>query len=188
MLKFLRKKTRAIVWIVVVSFIAWGAYAVSLQFEESQRSPGRIFGKEVSFREYQLAERTVNIFTPQSTDENPPTPETVEARVWEFLILSHEAKRRKIEVSDEEVRQEISLVLVRQAGGLLTGEAYPRWVRSVFHEEPHEFEQEVREHLRIRKLLAEVRKGYLQRTEARLRRWLLDLFHQAKVEVYRRPS
>lgn len=185
MLKFLRKRTKAIVWGVVISFVAWGGYAVSVQFEEASRSAGRIFGKEVSFRNYLLANRAVQIFTPQNS-ENPPSAEEIEVRTWEFLVLSHEAKRRKITVTDEEARQEISSLLGKE-GSVVSPERYAQWVRITLREEPREFEHQMREHLRIRKLLNGVRQEFKDNQEENLRRWLSSLITQAKIQVPRRP-
>lgn len=184
MLKFLRKNTKVIVWAVVVAFVAWGGYAVSIQFEASSRSPGRIFGKEISFRDYLLANRAVQIFTPQAQDATPPDPVEIEARTWEFLVLSQEAKRRKIDVSDEEVRREIARLLGETGSQGFSGEQYQRWVRSTLREEPREFENQLRDELRIQKLLAEVREGTGPEAQRRLRRWMVGLFRRARVEVY----
>lgn len=189
MLKFLRKNTKVIVWTVVVAFVAWGGYAVSVQFEEASRSPGRIFGKEVSFQEYLLAKQAVQIFLPTpEAGKEPPAAEEIEARTWEFLVLSHEARRRKIPVTDEEVRQEIEPLLGRARETRLTREQYFQWVRTAFREEPREFEKQVREHLRIRKLLAQVRQKAEADPEEALKRWLLELFRQSRMKVYQPQS
>lgn len=192
MLKFLRKKTKAIIWAVLVSFVAWGGFAVSTQFQAVNRSPGRIFAQEVSFQEYLQASRAVQLFSPASDAENPPNPETIEARTWEFLVLSHEAKKNKIGVSDPEVRNEISKLLSEKFPAGLDEAAYTAWVRAALRQEPRDFEAQVREHLRVRKLLESVRremvtvsqKGDSHQTEERIRRWLLDLFARARIEVY----
>ena len=189
MLKFLRKNTKAIVWVVMVAFVAWGGYAVSVQFQEASRSPGRIFGKEVSFQEYLLANRAVQIFSPPpQAGKEPPSADEIEARTWEFLVLSREAKRRKIAVTDEEVRREIERLLGRRRGTGLTREQYFQWIRAAFREEPREFERQLREQLKIRKLLARVRQKMETEPEERLRRWLLELFRQAQVKVYNPQS
>lgn len=184
MLKFLRKNTKAIVWAVVISFVAWGGYAVSVQFGESNRSPGRIFGKEVSFRDYVLASRAVQIFVRPPEGAEPPDAQMLEAETWQFLVLSHEAKKKKIQVTDQEVRNAIGEILGEKRGVLLTSEQYLRWVRSNFREEPREFENQLREHLRIRKLLAEIKKGLGEDPEEALKKWLTELFTQAKIQVY----
>ena len=183
MLKFLRKKTKVIVWTVVIAFIAWGGYAVSVQFEESNRSAGQIFGKEVSFRDYELAHRAVLIFISSPDEKTPPSAEEVEARTWQFLALSKEAKHQKIAVADDEIRQEIFRSLGEKAGAGFTPEQYERWVRASFREEPPEFENQVREQLRIRKLLDEVRKGFKEKPEENLQKWLNELITRAHIRV-----
>ena len=185
MLKFLRKKTKTIVWAVVISFTAWGGYAVSTQFEASNRSAGRMFGRDVSFRDFDLANRAVQIFAPSSDEKEPPKPEEVEARAWQFLILSREAKQRKITVTDDEVRDEIAIVLANGREVPLNPADYQRWVKAVFREEPHEFEQQTREQIRIRKLLDEVRRGFKENPEENLKKWLGDLVARADIRIYR---
>lgn len=184
MLKLLRKNTKVIVWTVVVAFVAWGGYAVSLQFDSSSRAPGRIFGKEVSFQDYLLAQKTVQIFTPSARESAPPDPAEIEARTWEFLVLSREAKRRKIEVTDDEVRREIARLVEGAGGKTFDAQQYEQWVRGALREEPREFEKQVRDELRIQKLLAQVREGTGTQARRRLRRWMIGLFRRARVEVY----
>lgn len=184
MLKFLRKRTKIIIWAVIIAFVSWGGYAVSVQFEQANRSPGRISDKEVSFREYQLANRAVQNLSPPPPGENLPTPQEIEARTWEFLILSHEAKRQKIAVGDEEVRQEIARLISQNGAASITEEQYLRWVRSSFREEPREFENQLREQIRIRKLFDEVRKSRPENSEEGLKRWLLELSRNTKITVY----
>jgi hypothetical protein len=186
MLKFLRKNTKIIVWAVVIAFVSWGGYAVSLQLQEASRSPGRIFGKEVSFRDYLLASKAVQLFSPASgAGQEPPSPQEIETRTWQFLILSREAKKRRIKATDDEVRQAIAQLLSPEGGVPLTGDQYLRWVRTQLREEPREFENQVREHLRIQKLLAEVRQEMGADTpEDKLTAWLVNLVQSAKIEVY----
>lgn len=185
MLNFFRKKTKVIIWAVVVSFIGWGGYSASIQFNDTNRAAGRIFGKEVSFRDYGLAERTVQLFRPDSDEKEPSKPEVIEARTWEFLIFSREARKRKVSVSDDEVREEIGRLLAAYQEVPFTPEEYDRWVRAVIRQEPREFEREVREHLRIRKLLDGVRKEFKEKPEENFNRWAQDLITSAKVQVYR---
>lgn len=188
MLNFFRKNTKIIIWVVVIAFIAWGGFAVSLQFQEATRSPGRIFGKEVSYRDYLTAQRTVQIFSPPSPEGNPPDPTQLEAQTWEFLLLSREARRRKIKVEDEEVRQGIARLLGEKEGSRLTPGEYLRWIEAAFHEPPREFENQLRERLRIQKLVREVRNGLKQNQEEEMKKWLLDLIRKAKIEIYKAPS
>jgi len=188
MLRFFRKNTKTIVWVVVIAFVAWGGYAVSVQFEASNRAPGRIFGKEISYRDYLSAFRGVQIFTPKTEDGRPPDQDKLEARTWQFLILFEEAKHRKIQVTDEEVREEITRLLADNKEFLFTPEQYGRWVQAVFHEQPAEFEAQLRDRLRVQKLLAQVKKELGAGGEKKFESWMIDLIGKAKIEIYKGPS
>ena len=132
-----------------------------------------------------MANQTIQIFSPRPKEgQSPPKEEEIEARTWEFLILRHEARRGKIAVSDEEVRQKIARML-GEGGQTLSSEQYFQWVRHTLREEPREFENQVREHLRIRKLISQVRQGMKEDPEAGLRRWMTQLFQKAQLRVYR---
>ena len=189
MLKFLRKKTKAVIWTVLVSFIAWGGYAVSVQFDKTNRSAGRIFGKEISFREYQQANQTVVIFSPKPNDkQNLPRPEEIDAQVWQFLILSREAKRHRIPVSDEEVRGAILQLFAGKEATELPRDPYLAWVRTALHEEPAEFENQVREHLRVQKLILEIQKEKGETSEEGFKRWFGELLTRSRLQIYSRRS
>jgi len=188
MLRFFRKNTKTIVWVVVIAFVAWGGYAVSVQFEASNRAPGRVFGKEISYRDYLSAFQGVQIFTPKTEDGTPPDQDKLEARTWQFLILLEEAKHRKIQVKDEEVREEITRLLAENKELLFTPEQYGRWVQAVFHEQPTEFEAQLRDRLRVQKLLDQVKKELGAEGEKKLQNWMFELIGKAKIEIYKGPS
>ena len=185
MLKFLRKKTKVIVWTVVIAFVGWGGYAVRTQFEGSNRAPGRIFGRDVSFQEYLSAQRIAQIFYAPPKDKESPSAEETEAQIWQFLILSHEAKRQKIGVSDDEVRGEISRFLGGTDLYTLPRQQYLSWVQKEFHSEPRPFEDQVRENLRVRKLLDKIRAGFPDKPEDHMKDWLTGLMVQARPEIFR---
>ena len=187
MLNFFRKNTKAIIWVVVIAFIAWGGFAASLQFEEATRSAGRLFGKSVSYRDYLSAQRAAQIFSPPPPDGNPPDAGQIEMQTWEFLVLSREAKRRKITVNDEEIRQEIMRLLGTKGDLGLTGEQYQQWIQNTFREPAREFENQLRERLRIQKLVNETREGFKENQEERMKKWLTDISQAAKIEVYKNP-
>lgn len=189
MLKFLRKNTKVFVWIVVIAFVGWGGYAVQTQFEESNRSPGRIDGKEISFREYLRASQVVALFyaQPQNPDEII-SAEQMEAQAWQFLTLSHEAKKQKIDVSDEEVRKTIIQLMGGENALELDPQQYAAFLKMRFRKGPLEFEDAVRENLRVRKLLEQVRKGFTENPDEKMKEWLTSLIQTANPEIYRSPS
>ncbi len=189
MLKFLRKNTKVVVWIVVIAFVGWGGFAARTQFEGANRSPGRVFGKEVSFREYLQAGQIVDTFYAKPKDSKEPiSAEAVEAQTWQFLALSHEAKKRKINVSDDEVRQSIAMLLSGKDTLDVSPEQYSMWIRGQFHREPREFENQIRENLRVRKLLDSIRKGFPDKPEEGMKAWLMELIQKANPEIYRSRS
>ena len=183
MLHFFRKNTKSIVWAVVVAFIAWGGYSASIQLNAATRSPGKIFGKEVSYRDYLSASRAVQIFTPAGKEEALPSEKEIEVRTWQFLVLSHEAKRQKIHISDDEVRQEITRLL-GGSGSELPAEQYFRLIQNTFRQQPHEFEDLVRKNLAIRKLLDQVRQTAGEKPDEKLSTWMIGLMTQAKIQIY----
>ena len=185
MLNFFRKNTKPIIWTVVVAFVTWGGYAVGLQLTESNRAAGRLFGKEISFREYQSASEIIQTFYVPEKGQAPPSAEEVEGQVWQFLMLVHEAERRKIAVTDDELRQEISRLLGNTGTWEIDRDTYFRWIRAQFRREPKEFEDQVRENLRVRKLLEEVRKGFQEKPEEQMKTWLANLVRQAQPKAYR---
>ena len=187
MLNFFRKNTKVIIWVVVIAFIAWGGFAASVQFEEASRSAGRLFGKRVSYRDYLAAQQAVQIFTPPPPNGAPPDTGQIEMQTWEFLVLSHEAKRRKIAVDDEVVRQEITRILGGKGDLGLTSEQYQQWIQTTFHEPAREFEDQLRDRLRIQKLVTETRQGFKENQEEAMKKWFVELFQAAKIQVYKSP-
>ncbi len=158
MLKSMRKNTKIIIWTVIISFALWGGFSVGVQFQKQGRFAGEIFGKPVTFQEYDRFYKSARIFSfggdSAEKDENRVRQET-----WESLIFSREAKRTRVQVSDEEVRAEIIRLLALQKIENPTPEIYERWLRATIRETPQEFESQIRELLRIQKLLKNVQAG-----------------------------
>ena len=174
MLKTLRKNTKLVVWTVVISFALWGAYAVGTGLQKEQRMAGEIFGKAVPFQEFDRFYRASQIFSYSgSVLENP---EEIKQHTWQSLLFSREARRRKIEVPDEEVRREVLRLLAAHKIENPTPELYRRWLQGTVRESPQEFESQVRELLRIQKLIAEAHDAPVEApdTETLHRKFLLE--------------
>ncbi|MFA7001663.1 MAG: hypothetical protein WC352_05920, partial [Candidatus Omnitrophota bacterium] len=106
--------------------------------------------------------------------------ERIKQAAWQNIILSREAQKQKIQISDDEVRTEILRLL--QASKIVdpTPEVYQRWLQSALRETPRDFEKKVREYLRIQKLIKRVNAEVLETpndTEIRTR----TQQHHAKV-------
>ena len=154
MLKGMRKNTKVIVWTVIISFALWGGVSLGTQFQKKGRIAGEIFGKGVSFQEFDSFYKANQLFSfagKSSSDAGALKRET-----WQSLIFNREARRRKINVSDDEVREEIIKLLAAQKLTDPTPEQYKRWLAATTHESPSEFESQIREILRIQKLVRQI--------------------------------
>jgi hypothetical protein len=150
MLKVFRKHTKVIIWVVVGSFILWGGYSISALKKEG-RYAGEAFGSPVTFQEYNQFYRSTQLFMPS---EKPlDNPDLLRDYTWQNIIYSREAKRTGVKITDAEVREEIANILKQQ--GLLspTTEQYKIWLTRTLHLSPREFEEGLREFIRIQKLL-----------------------------------
>lgn len=157
MLKSLRKKTKIVIWTVVFAFILWGAFTVSTQWNQQDRLAGEVFGREVPFQEFNRFYRAAQIFSPSGRKYEDE--EVVKQQAWQDLIYSREAKRQKIDVADDEVRNEILRLLKDQKLENPAPDVYERWVRQTLGESPQEFEGQVRELLRIQKMMRQLREA-----------------------------
>ena len=150
MLKIFRQYMKVIIWIVVGSFILWGGYSVSALKKEG-RYAGEAFGKSVSFQEYNQFYRATQLFMPS---EKPlEDPELLRNYTWQNIIYSREAKRDGIKITDEDVRGEVANILKQQGMTNPTQEQYKIWLTRSLHMSPRDFEEGLREFMRIQKLL-----------------------------------
>jgi hypothetical protein len=150
MLKVLRRYTKVVIWFVVGSFILWGGYSVSALKKEG-RFAGEAFGKSVSFQEYNQFFRATQLFMP--SEKPVEDPKLLRDYTWQNIIYAREAKLKGIKITDEEVRGEISNILKQQGLVSPTEEQYKMWLTRSLHLSPREFEEGLREFIRIQKLL-----------------------------------
>ncbi|MDD5466020.1 MAG: SurA N-terminal domain-containing protein [Candidatus Omnitrophica bacterium] len=166
MLKILRnKKTAKKVWIglaiiIIPAFALWG-FGGAFRSKEETAAVGRIFGHNVSnleFKESLSAVRTSA--TMQFGDKLPEIEKylNLEAQAWQRLILLHEAKRRKINISDKEVINTIQSAAYFQDKNGFNNKAYVQTLRYVFRLQPRIFEEQMRQSLTLAKLYEQVTK------------------------------
>lgn len=232
MLKFLRSHIKLVIWVIVLSFIAWGAGTFTATRDEASRYAGSIGGKKVSYQEYLMTFRFYDLLSPaqeqqkqaareaessekpepveeentsapaqmsaDSTettenqaakpDESPAPPESssfdqIRSLTWQTMVLSREAKKENIAVSDEEVRAEVQKLF--SGAGVFDHVFYENWMRNNFRGRPRQFEEVVRHHLAAQKL----RDHYLENIpeEEREGKWLaklITLMSQADIKDY----
>lgn len=150
MMKFFRTHTKIIVWFAAITFALCGGYSISAMKKEG-RFAGEVFGKTVTFQEYNRFYRATQLFMPSK--EPIKDPDLLRNYTWQNIVYAREAKREGINVTDQEVRNDINNILSQQ--GLLnpTPEQYKIWLTRVLQMSPREFEEGLREFIRIQKLL-----------------------------------
>lgn len=156
-LKILRKNTKIVIWSVVLVFILWGGFSVGVQFQKKGRFAGEVFGKHVTFQEFNRYYRMAQLFSPKSEEESTSrTDEMIRRNAWENIMLSREARTKKVAVTDDEVKKEILEILKAQGIGELSQEYYQRWINTVIRMTPNEFENQVRELIRVQKFVRSI--------------------------------
>jgi hypothetical protein len=154
MLKIFRQNTKVVIWITVAALaLLFGAGSIVdlVNGKKSGRFAGEAFGKSVTFQEYNKFYRATQLFMP--SEKPVEDPELLRNYTWQNIIYSREAKHRGIKITDEEVRKEISKILAQQGLVNPTSEQYKIWLTRALHLSPREFEEGLREFLRIQKLL-----------------------------------
>ncbi len=150
-MKLMRRIVPFIIWLIVISFALWGIENVFLSLQEESKGVGKVFGKTVSFKTFQDALKSAELFSQRSPDEKPDIDQ-LEASAWQNIVLLHQAEQEQISASDAEVRAEIERFFTAD-GSQFNPEFYKAWVGRVAGESPRLFEERIRDALRIRKLI-----------------------------------
>lgn len=154
MLKIFRKNTKSIVWAVVISFILWGGYSVGTQLKKESMYAGEVFGKSISHQEFNRFYRMAQLFS--IGGEAISDPEMLRRQAWRNIIYSREAQKLGIEVKDNEVLEEIQKLFASQEIDQLTPEIYEQWLKRNVRMDARDFEEQLRELIRVQKLVREV--------------------------------
>ncbi len=157
------KKIQKRIWftlvpVIIVSFVFWGIGQSSKE-SHNEVSPGIIFGKKVTPDEYRQAiQETKAQFLLQFGDNLPAIEKFLNTRAiaWERLILLAEAKKRRINVSDNDVRKAISENPVFARKGAFDPGYYESVVRYGLHMQPRAFEEQMRHNLMLSQLNEQV--------------------------------
>lgn len=195
MFSFFRKNIKLFIWIIVLSFVIWGAGSSITVFRgESTGTVGKVGKENISQKEFLMMFRFYELLnqarsaepkaqTPESPETaaksgaslpaaEPPAPpsyEEIKGISWQTIILNREAKKRGIRVTDQEVADEIR----KQFSGpdnYFNQEVYEGWVRRNFRGEPREFEEAFRKHMVIQKIREQILDGASEADQEK--RWL----------------
>ncbi len=163
MLTILRHKgvAKRIIWvIVVIVIISFGflGTAYLITGENKTDYAGKIFGKNVSLRDFNKTYQDVTIQAIIRYGDKFSSIRqflNLESETWDRLILSHEANKRKIKISDQEVVQTIEAYPFFQRDGQFDSLLYKDIIRYIFKIEARQFEENTRETLKLSKMIDE---------------------------------
>jgi peptidyl-prolyl cis-trans isomerase D len=159
MLKQLRRKgiAKKILWVVaVVVIISFGFFGKASLLNNNQANyAGKIFGRKISFDDFRKVYRQVQLQAILHYGEDFDTINSMinlEAETWNRLILLHAAKQQNIKVTDEEVVKTIEQYPFFQREGEFDSLLYKNALRYAFRVKPREFEESIRNTIKIAKL------------------------------------
>jgi peptidyl-prolyl cis-trans isomerase D len=164
MFKFIRKKglMKVILWILAGSIIlAFGilGQAYLLNGPGANDYAGDIFGKKVSREDFAKNYRMTEItFTLQYGQDFMKIRDflNLPGQTWDRIILLHEADRKKIKALDEEVVNLIQSYNFFQRDGRFDRPLYEDVCRYVFKIQPRDYEEGLRDSIRIKKLYDQI--------------------------------
>jgi len=159
MLRQLRQKKvmKKILWVLAIliipAFVLWGAAGL----RDQSNHAGMVFGKKVSFSEYREAYNAVKnraLMTYGSKFYDMQQELNLEEEAWSYIIMLKEAKRKRVNVSDNEVIARISSFgFFQNKEGAFDPKAYELILANSFRITPRQFEEEMRNSLIIEKLV-----------------------------------
>lgn len=142
--------------IIIPAFVLWGAGSLRGGRRRGPSYAGTIFGKKVSFDEYAESWRAVKNEAMMRYENFYKIYKQLdlEGEAWDRLILLHEAKRRGIKVSDEDVINTIRSFPFLIRDNKFDAELYEHVITNMFRISPREFEEDIRGSLIIAKLIS----------------------------------
>ena len=159
MLKLLRKKgfAKKMIWavaiVIIFSFGFFGtAYLVTGSGGASYA--GKIFGKKISVEDFNKVYQNARIQAVRQYGYNLNKVAhllNLEAQTWDLLILLHEAKKRKIKVSNDEIISTIEEDDSFKKNGQFDTLSYNTILRNL-QVRPRDYEENMRDNLKIAEL------------------------------------
>jgi peptidyl-prolyl cis-trans isomerase D len=164
-MKYLRRNVKIFMLALVVAFVVWEiGTATILRKTSALKYAGTMYGKYVTLQDFQKAYHAVwNRALMQYGDKVREKTQFSALRdeAWDRLLLLSEARRLRIRVSDREVIDEIARYPFFQRDGAFDTASYEYVLRHIFGTTPHDFEEETRDSLKIRKLFSARKKALM---------------------------
>ncbi len=165
-IKLFRKYTKIFLWgiavVIIPTFILWGV-GTGIQNRQRASEAGKIFGKRVTWDAFDQAYRSVQILLSLSNLQVYAQNLNPIDLTWDRLILLHEAKKRGVTVSNDEIVEYVRNMPVfwkPENPGQFDRERYETILQSAFRMDPRTFEEDVRKTLVISKLREEIGKEF----------------------------
>jgi len=157
MLKSMRKNMKAVMWILLATFVLWGGSSAIFSSRSKNASyAGIVFAKKVGWKEYdQNYNAVLNQAKLMYGEKFTRIQEYInmEQEAWMRVVLMREAAKKHIGVSDDEVITAIcNMSIFHDSSGKFVPEIYGRVVSYFLKVQPREFEEEVKGSLAITKL------------------------------------
>jgi len=188
MLKLLRRKgvAKRILWVVaVIIIISFGflGQAYLLKEDKQTKHAGKVFGKTISLEEFaqQFQMTQVNALI-QYGDKFWEIRHVLnlETQAWDRIIMLQEAKKRRIQIQNQDVVQAIQSYSFFQRDGVYDIALYNSILQHVFRIKPRDFEEGVRETLMLSRIFEQETLGVNVNEEDVRKAYTLD--HE-KVQV-----
>ena len=151
------KKITAFCILVSLCFIFNFVYGAE-QVKEKTEFAGEFFGAPVPIGNYYFVKGVIMVFGNRFGSQ-PQTAQELEDCVWDGLLLSYEAFRRNITVSQEEVENEIAKIIKEEKVEFdwkKERDAYTQWVKKRANEPVEVFENQIRHLIQLERLRKEV--------------------------------
>jgi len=182
MLKALRKKgvAKKVIWAVaIIIIISFGFFGTAYLLTGSGRTgyAGKLFGKKISIDDFNKVYQDTRIQAIRQYGYNLNKVAhllNLEAQTWDRLILLHEAKKRKIKISNDEVVEAIRQDQSFERNGQFDTLLYNAILRNL-RIRARDYEESVRDNLKIAEL-------YKQATSS------VTLSEEAIFEEYRKRN
>ncbi len=170
-MKYFRRHIKVFMLILIIAFVVWEIGTALVMRQTSKlKYAGVMFGKNVALQDFQRAyqaayHRALMQYGDEARKKVPFA--TLHDEAWDRLLMLEAARRAHLQVRDREVIDEIALYPFFQRNNAFDTASYDYVTRHVFGVTPHDFEEEVRDTLKIRKLFA-ARNKALALTDAQL--------------------
>lgn len=161
MLKILRKKgvAKKILWVVaIIIIISFGFFGTAYLFTNPPSYAGELFGRKISQDEFEKIYNHTRIQAIVRYGKDFYQIQSfldLKTDTWDRLILLHEADKRKINATDEEVVKAIEEYPFFKRNGQFDNSLYKNIIHNILHVKEREFEESVRDSLKFSKLFDE---------------------------------